>query len=233
MRRPSTFTASRKHGFALVVVLFSLAILTLLFSAASTRTLASLQFSTGEVLASDRVQVRVELLDALVTLGLPEGDVFVWSGRNADLQSTGGLVDLNTAAPELLERLLIGYGLPATQRADALQSYRTWRRSGWRLQRVSDFARIAGLADTDLPGIKGLATVHSGRTTISGEQAPIALLEHLTGQVGSRDTLTGALTPGLLGPATRANFAVFDGADRLGVVSFGPTADQHRILAIN
>lgn len=224
---------SGKQGFALVVVLFSLAILTLLFSAASTRSLASLQFSAAEVVASSREQARIEVLDALVALGRPEGDVLVWNGRTFRLQSAGGLVDLNTAAPELLERLLNGYGLDATARADALQSYRTWRRTGFRLQRVSDFVRVSGLNGVDLPGLATLATVHSGRASLSGEQAPLELLRHLTGGKGERDFLIEQLPPALLGPATATNYAVFDGQMRIGVVSFGPTRDQHRLLALN
>lgn len=224
---------SRKHGFALVLVLFSLAILTLLFSTASTRTLASLQFSAAELVASERIDERIEVLDALVTLGRPEGDRLTWAGRTVRLQSTGGLVDLNTGAPELLERLLIGYGLSATERASALQSYRAWRRQSYRLQRVSDFARVAGLDPARLPGLKSLATVHSARATLSSEQAPTQLLEHLTGTQDSREVMIGLLPPNLLGPATDANFAVFDGDDRLGVVGFGPFENQHKILAVN
>lgn len=224
---------SRKQGFALVVVLFSLAILTLLFSAASTRTLASLQFGTAEVVASERAAVRIEALDALVALGRPEGDRLDWGGQMFRLQSTGGLVDLNTAAPELLERLLAGYGFSTTEQADALQSYRMWRRTGYRLQRVSDFVRVAGLTSEDLPDLAALATVHSGRSTISAEQAPLSLLQHLTGAQGDVDTLTGLLPPALLGVATSTNFAVFEGQIRIGVVGFGPAADQHKVLAIN
>ena len=224
---------SRKHGFALVLVLFSLAILTLLFSAASTRTLASLQFNAAEVVAADRLATQIEVLDALTLQGRPEGDRLTWAGRTVRLQSTGGLVDLNTAAPELLDRLLTGYGLSATERASALEAYRTWRRKSYRLQRVSDFARIAGLDPARLPRLKALATVHSARATLSGEQAPTRLLEHLTGSRDSRDIMIGLLPPNLLGPATSANFAVFDGADRIGVVSFAPVENQHKILTVN
>ena len=224
---------SRKQGFALVVVLFSLAILTLLFSAASTRTLASLQFSAAEVVAATRAADRVEVLDALVTLGRPEGDRLEWDGRAVRLQSTGGLVDLNTGGPELLERLLVGYGLSAPARADALQSYRTWRRTGFRLQRVSDFARVAGLDPDTLPGIDRLATVHSGRATLSPEQAPLALLEHLTGAQGDTDVLISLLPPAVLGPSTAANFAVFEGSRRIGVVGFGPQQGLHKVLVID
>ena len=52
MRRPNTQVAQRKHGFALVVVLFALAVLAVLFSTASTRTLAGLQFNAAERIAA-------------------------------------------------------------------------------------------------------------------------------------------------------------------------------------
>lgn len=224
---------SGKQGFALIVVLFSLAILTLLFSAASTRTLVSLQFSGAEVLASTREGERVEILDALIARGAPEGNLFEWHGRTVRLQSTGGLVDLNTAAPELIERLLVGYDLSVTERDDALFAYRAWRRTGFRLQRVSDFVRVSGLDAKDLTGLQEFATVHSGRSTLSAEQAPLRLLQHLTGAKGDPSFLIGRLPPAVLGPATATNYAVFEGEKRIGVVGFGPTPSQHKVLVIN
>ncbi len=216
-----------------MVVLFSLAVLAVLFATASTRTLTSLQFQTAEVTAAKRFDGDVAALDALTTLGRPEGDQMAWGERMLRLQSTGGLVDLNTAAPELLERLLIGYDLSAPERAEALSAYRTWRRQSRRLQRVADFARVAGIDPARLPSLERLATVHSGRSTLSGEQAPLHLLTHLTGRQGERETLLSALPPEVLGPATAASFAVFDDAKRIGVIAFGTTRAQHRILTIN
>lgn len=231
--RPTTLINASKHGFALVVVLFSLAILTLMFSAASTRTLAGLQFNAGEVVVSDRFDERIEILDALKTLGRPEEDRLSWAGREIRLQSVGGLVDLNTASPEILERLITGYELSATDIASALQNYRTWRRQGYRLQRVSDFSRVTGIETEKLPNLKSLATVHSGRAVLSSEQMPTELLAHLTGGQDSRDIMISLLPPNLLGPATSANFAVFDGNARIGVIGFGPFQDLHKILAID
>ena len=227
--------SSRKQGFALIVVLFSLAVLAVLFSTASTRTLASLQFNRAEIVAAERLDAQVQIVDALRVLGRPEGDRFNWAGRSVRLQSTGGLVDLNAAAPELLERLLIGFDLTAPERAAALAAYRNWRRQGLRLQRVSDFARITGVAPDRVADIKALATVHSGRSTLSAAQAPLALLAHLTGQTGDRDALAALLPPATLGPATSASVALFDGARRIGVVAFGAGAGagQYRILTLN
>lgn len=214
-------------------MLFSLAILTLLFSAASTRTLASLQFSAAEIVASDREGTRVEVLDALIALGRPDSNQFDWGGRSLRLQSVGGLVDLNTAVPELLERLLVGYGLSATARADALQSYRAWRRTGYRLQRVSDFVRVTGLRTEDLPDLEYFATVHSGRARLSTEQAPRQLLQHLTGARGDTLVLSDLLPPDLVGPGSDTTFSVFDGEMRIGVVNFGPFLDLNSILVVN
>lgn len=216
-----------------MVVLFALAVLAVLFSTASTRTLAGLQFNAAERAAAARTEARIALLDALMLRGRPDADQVVWDGRVARLQPTAGLVDLNAASPELLERLLIGYDLTAPERAAALLSYRTWRRQGLRLQRVADFARVSDLDPARLPGLAALATVHSGRATLAAEQAPLAVLAHLTGQQGDRDTLIGLLPPALLGPGNDAVFAVFEGDQRLGVVSFGSTAAQNRIIALN
>lgn len=232
MRR-NTLTGTGKQGFALIVVLFALAILTLMFSAASTRTLASVQFGAGEALATQRLQAQVEALDALVAMERPKGDRLLWGGRDLRLQPTAGLVDLNTATPALLDKLLAGYGLTGSQRAEALTAYRDWRYQGRRLLRVSDFARALDLTPGDLPGLETLATVHSLQARLTGEQAPMALLEHLTGARGDRALLVRLLGPALQEPASALGIAVFDGPRRLGVVGFHQQAALNQILAMD
>ena len=231
----TTVPNARKGGFALIVVLFALAILALLFATAQRNTMAALGFAEAERAVITRLHNRAVALDALITSGRPEGDVLRWEIGSEQslfrLQSTGGLVDLNAASPVLMELFLRGFDLSDLAVSDALSAYRSWRREGRRLNRVADFERIVEL---ELPGLKALATVHSGRTGISEDQAPLPLLEHLAGRVGDRAGLIEGLPPAIFGPATTVSFAVLDeDGTRIGVVRFGPRAGSHAIIAFD
>lgn len=234
MLRPYSAPSYTKQGFSLIVVLFSLTILTLLLATASSRSLASLQFAKGEEQLNRRLSETVSALEAVMRANTtPEERVFFWQGRDLRLQPTGGLVDLNTASPELLERLLEGYGITPQKRDLALQAHQRWQEQDRQFLRVSDFARVTGFDLELLPNLTGLATVHSGQPTFSVEQAPLALLEHLTGRRGARETLTAELPEDFLGQPLGSAIAVFEGSRRVGVLRLGTEPTQRGILALN
>lgn len=214
--------SDRGNGFAIIVVLASLLILTTVFAIASQRSLAHVQTQTVERTLAQRQFNHAEVLTALLSL---DRDAFgadtvalpaPFDGLPLRLQDVGGLVDLNTAAPELLTRLLATLGAPD----DAAARLREWRRTGQRLQRVDDLIRIAGLDAAERDNLLALATVHSGRQGIAAEVAPDA----------ARD-LAGGLpqtAPSLV------NFAVYLASDTrsalIGVISIPTSADARRIL---
>lgn len=227
---------SRTDGFALIVVLFSLLILTALFAIAQNRSLSHLHDAASEERLIRNGQLARDLLDLAIALRHASGDERVTAfpvevdGEPAvmRLQDVGGLVDLNTASPALLALLADRLVLPS----DALARFRAWRRTPRRALRVSDFARVTGLDDENLPALLQIATVYSGRAGIAPEVAPQAVLDML-----------GASRPEdvpdtLRSPPSGANFVVTVLRDRaasdvpLGVIHVGSASDASRVLAL-
>ncbi|WP_133840735.1 hypothetical protein [Pelagimonas phthalicica] len=87
------------------------------------------------------------------------------------LQDVGGLIDLNSAAPDLLNLLAREFSVSE----DAMERFRQWRRTPHRLQSVTDFARVAEIDPEIVEGLDPFATVYSGRFGVAIEEAPIAL----------------------------------------------------------
>jgi len=164
------------NGFALVVVLFSLVVIGILFAVASTRTLAKLQGSASERILIVKHQTEQDILKlAIAWKTLPENqgatsfEVDLNSKRyRVRLQDAGGLIDLNTASPELLDILFARLG----DDLEAIARFRDWRRGGKRLQRVSDLFAIAGIAPPANMELAQYATVFSGRRGVAFDVAP-------------------------------------------------------------
>ena len=147
-------------------------------------------------------------------------------------QPATGLVDLNTASPVLLRLLLEGYGLPDNAVSESLENYRSWRRQGRKLLRVSDFRRITGLTTDQLPKIEQFATVYSGRTGIDGAQAPDALIRHLLGAEASRDVLIERADPAIFSTGSSVNQHAIGENGLNAIVHLGGGAVASRVLDV-
>ncbi len=167
----------RTSGFALIVVLSTLAILTLLFAISTRLSLAHIQNQETEVLLAERSVLNVTLLRAVgATLAeTRESGTFevsvaeeTYTLRAVDV---GGLVDLNTAQPPLLEVYLTAIGLTNEE----IARFRAWRQTSKRLLRIEDLIRVSGTETADRALLSATATVRSGRSGVSLEDAPEAL----------------------------------------------------------
>ncbi|MEM1145767.1 MAG: hypothetical protein AAGI88_24600 [Pseudomonadota bacterium] len=202
-----------RRGFALITALFSLAVLTILFSTASVRSVNHLRNAAVDLeLAIENAQ-RMDVLrlaarhaniDGENAFTMVIGDV-EWT---LQFQDVGGLIDLNTAAPELLERLVLDLSGDAFIAAEALDRYQDWRRAGRRLARTSDFLRVTGLAQEHRERLRRVATVYSGRRGIAPDVAPLEVLRIVTGPDGDREDLIGQLDGGLISARSGRNFMV-------------------------
>lgn len=233
----------QKQGFALIVVLATLSILALLFAISSSRFLANLAGTEAELELARRQQENQAFAElALATFSsetsesfLREPLVFQQEDRELtlELQDVGGLVDLNTAAPDLLDALSTSLGIPD----DAVQRFRQWRRTPYRLQGVSDFARVAGLSHETGLQLRQFATVHSGRFGIAPDLAPEALLELLQGSATIGSALGVDIPPVWQTPASGVNFRLdlWEGGRfmrSIGVVHLGGSVGGSRILEL-
>ena len=165
-----------KAGFALIVVLVTLGILTLLFAISSDRTISNFQTQSSELTI---LKTHQELKDLLVLASQwksqPENkDDMAFTIPNVESETevsfidVGGLVDLNTAHIPLANAFIqfIGGG------RDEQERYLQWRRIGIRMKRVSELPHIL---DYNLPvgfSIEKYATVFSGRSGINLKNAP-------------------------------------------------------------
>lgn len=134
----------------------------------------------------------------------------------------GGLIDLNTGAPDMLERVVEAFELGP----EAMADYIAWRRSGRRLLRVSDFLRVTGAGQEWLVELQATATVHSGRRGIAPDVAAAGVLEML-----GEDLL-----PAWLSPPSGVNYAVVskgESARRIGVVHVGQAVGDGRVLGVD
>ncbi|MEE9455330.1 MAG: hypothetical protein V3V13_13250 [Paracoccaceae bacterium] len=198
-------------GFALIAVLFSLVILILLFGSAQKNFLTHTMLIGAQFHKVEQDAVRPNLMAlSQIYADTAEPVTVQLDGQDlsAHFQDVGGLVDLNYASPELLELLLNALGLAPHQTSTAILAFRDFRQTGLRLQRVSDFARIARLDPATIPNLANFATVHSGRTGIAPDIAPIILLELLTGTTGSRDFLKSKISGKFHSPASGNLFRV-------------------------
>jgi len=225
MEHTNTGSAISKQqgGFAIVVVLSSLLVLTTLFAIASQRSMTHIQTSDATLRLADRQNRDTAALTLLLELGASDtipGTVRI-DDRLLKVQDVGGLIDLNTAAPELLEALFDNLDFPP----DAARDFRDWRRIGRRLQRVDDLARITGASATAMVQLEHLATVFSGRRGIAVEIAPEELRNIMR-------NFPGANRPDLATAPSNINYTIFEGARTLGTISIPTEPEQRRILEL-
>lgn len=219
-----------KQGFALVATLSLLLVITTLFLAAGALTMRNIQSQAdlGRLTLSGAEEAAILRL-ATQSFGATDADLqqpLELEGQAGavlvQLSDVGGLVDLNTAAPLLLERLLAGYDLAEADRTTALSAFRTWRRAGNRLARVSDFFRVTDLDPLVVQGFEQFTTVYSGRPGIAPDKAPHALLALLTKETGSQDYLTSRFERALTSAPSNLVFAVQADRRIIGTIRIRP-----------
>lgn len=212
-----------KGGFAIVMVLASLTVLTMVFAITSQRSMTHLHtIQADRHLAgtqADNQAILIVLLAAGRDLtGAPIVLPPPYEEAELRLQDVGGLIDLNTASPALLSRLFGALDFPS----DAQTVFTNWRQEGQRLQRVDDLIRITGADPRLLPVLEQVATVHSGRRGVSLEVAPERVKE-----ISGPDDGTV--------PST-VNFAVYrtiSGEERLlGILSYSDEDGGGRVLEV-
>lgn len=216
-----------QSGFAMIVVLASLLILTTLFAIATFRSMTHIQVQTAERHlatrhAHDAVILQIlrdmrpdDMMQDSLQLPPPFDDMPLRA------QDVGGLIDLNTAAPELLHALFDVLDFPP----DAVGDFRQWRREGRRLNRLDDIIRITGADILLLDELDKVATVFSGRRGIAPMTAPLQVRTIL-------DVAAGGDPDSLTSPPSGTNFAIYRGGMFIGVVSLGGPKDQSRILEL-
>ena len=161
----------RRSGFALIIVLMGLLTITALMTVIM-QTLhgTTLRAATDRDLVSANA-VNADLIRIALAAKAMDPDLEVLSVGDVTLRmiDVGGLIDLNTGTPGLIELLIEEFG----GGPEEMVAYRTWRREGRRLARVEDFARVTGLKSIDITYLKGVSTVHSGRLGIAPDIAPM------------------------------------------------------------
>ncbi|WP_159086864.1 hypothetical protein [Loktanella sp. Alg231-35] len=216
------YRTSGQSGFAIIVVLSSLLILTILFAIASQRSMAHVQTQSAERYLAKQRHENAAILTILRDMG-DEAASFdtltlpvPFEGATVRLQDVGGLIDLNTASPELLERMFDVVGFPE----DAARSVRDWKQDGQRFIRIDDVIRVTNADAILLDDMQFVATVHSGRRGIAPSVALDAVLEIAA--------VNDEAAPSM------ANFAVYragrQGERLIGVVNLGSSATQSRLL---
>lgn len=203
----------QSRGFALLVVLTSLAVLTTLFAISSKNNLSDLEQNKTEVSLMQAHFRNVEILRAAIReVELPESsgpwvqsvnigaetlDILFWD--------IGGLVDLNTASPNLLAALFDAWGADEQSQA----AFWKWRQTQNRVMRVEDVLRLLGEVEPDLNELLQTVTVFSGRAGVSSLDRSAALEERLKARdLDAFDT-----------PATQNRFLVLE-----------PTDGVHRVV---
>lgn len=230
-------TAAAHDGFALIFTLWAIGLLTLLFAgyiaAARYRSIeASGTLQRVQAEMASRAGVNIAIFELLSTVGgrpldqirFPrDGTPFVCRIEGATLsvqvEDEGGKVDLNTAEPELLARLMRGLEPPLPAGGDIVTrivAYRTpperasnpGARSAFRT--VLELDQLAGMTGDAFRYITPLVTVHSRARGIDPQVAPIRLLRALSPGASetSRNGLQRDLPPALITPSTAKAFAV-------------------------
>jgi type II secretory pathway component PulK len=205
----------RKAGFALILVLSTLTILTLLFAATNNRVLGQLQANNSELTLNSKNATNASLLQFAqnwkVAHPAETGPVSITFNNQHwqfEFQDVGGLIDLNTAQPELRQTLFKHLAASASEAAEYEEKYIAWRRSGKRLIRIDDLYRILERDARAFSRLDRFATISSGRSGISPDHAPDAVLELITERSGNRDALVQDVPETLRSSPSNVTFQV-------------------------
>ncbi|MEP4627160.1 MAG: hypothetical protein ABJR46_16590 [Tateyamaria sp.] len=222
-------TFQPKKGFALIAVLLALATLTALFAVTSSHVVSARAELRADQLLLSRSSNAADLMRLAANwkreadiesmeFGVPE------VGVRIRFQDIGGLIDLNTARPELIDAIAKSFGVDH----DGVTRFRAWRRSANRLLRVEDFYRLSGFSDVAVDeDLRRLVTVHSGRPGIA--------LDYISS--GLRARLADLNLDNFDSPATGTTFLVESLGNDLGKTILGvihiPASGSPRILRMN
>lgn len=171
----------RRSGFALIVVLGALSVITLLFAIVETRLFSRVERAHVERLILKTSHESGALLRYAADYidedeNVTELDVS-WNDQPGKLRfvDVGGLIDLNTANPTLISAFFALQGVGEENQV----KFRKWRQAPNRLQSVNDIGRVFEIDHEAAFEISRFTTVHSGRFGISEQVAPEALVAQL------------------------------------------------------
>lgn len=164
----------RRPAFALVAVLFGLATIAVLMAAAADRAVRHAAETGTEALIARHMGAAAAAADAALLFGasrlLDDGPVAApgaeETGGTMSLVDVGGLIDVNTAHPDLVRALLTGLDAPA----GAFSRHQAVLSRGSH----ADVGTFAGAVDAMVPSdrLLRLATVRSGRAGLSEADVP-------------------------------------------------------------
>ncbi|ABV95486.1 hypothetical protein Dshi_4032 (plasmid) [Dinoroseobacter shibae DFL 12 = DSM 16493] len=230
--------ANTRSGFALIVVLSGLTVLTALFAVTSAIMMARLERSHSTAVLVGTNRLNHEALRLVLQGEVPDASAALLqlelggATYQITLQDTGGLIDLNTAAPELIDMVADHLGLPE----EALDRLRDWRRTPHRLIRTSDFLRVTDASPALNSKLEEIATVYSGRRGIAPDVAPQAVLELISDHGSSREAALEEIDGEFVSAPSGVNFRVVvqDSKTRAewiaGTVHLPRTSDNRRVL---
>lgn len=199
-----------RRGFALVVVLASLVILTLLLSLSSKTLLTEHQVARTTLDLQTREALTVEAVHYVMSLSLGgatpldmtlPGAEDVW----LDLVDVGGLIDLQTADSRLSSKVIEALALGP----DASRLFRNWLRQSASAHTLSDVLRELQAGPDKSAQLAAVATLRSGRPGIHPQAAPLPVLELATDEVGARGRLEAAVPPGFTSQPTGRFFQLW------------------------
>lgn len=216
---------ANSRGFALLIVLSFLIILVMLFATVSKRTLAHAGFYATEKRLLQQQFDNAAVADVLAQMDLnamtatsKEIASPLQDGTTLVIQDVGGLIDLNTAAPELIAAVIDYLGLEP----QVIEEYIAWRQEGRRLLRTDDFLRVVGGEMSQNAELESFSTVYSGRRRVNSTKASKFTLEIIKN--------FGEL---LESSKSTQNFSLFFLIENQQIKSATLTSQQNRIIFIN
>jgi len=183
-QKPNLVQESRpkRSGFALIVVLFSLSVITLLLTMSQGQMLRNVEtLAAQQVIAGKPNQVRSILQAHVLRFDprQPQGSVSFGGGTyDINLQNVGGLIDVNSAPTELVELMVRSLELADTEAA--LSKIMGRRQINAPFQSLSEVASDIGV---DAAQLIDIATVYSGRPGLDPRHVSDAVEELLSGGV--------------------------------------------------
>ncbi len=201
MRRAST--ESQENGFALILVLWSVALLGLIAASFATGVRSNALIARNAVEnAAARALADGGVVLAIAGLLDPDGpnawhpdsmprSLEMQTGRiRVTIADEGGKIDLNAETGPLVADLLRWLGLAPPDALALTREIAGFRAAGDgngaapvapRFASVAELTRVPGMTPALFARMEPFVTVHSGETTLNVQTAPGALLEALTG----------------------------------------------------